>query len=158
MRGIAGSKDVESWAGNVDIAVGAPNDYSTVDASVTAGDLLVKTGDGMAHDPAEPSHIAERARNKKILLLEAKPFSLPQLVVRIKNLADILRANFLLGCARVIAHVEELNAVGEIGRRLELVPGRERSTNSTVGLTGRATVIDDVPRYVESGGGFYAYG
>lgn len=31
----------------------------------------------------------------------------------------------------------------------------ERSTNSTVGLTGRATVIDDVGRHVEAGGGFY---
>jgi len=31
----------------------------------------------------------------------------------------------------------------------------ERSTNSTVGLTGRATVIEDVSRHVESGGGFY---
>jgi len=31
----------------------------------------------------------------------------------------------------------------------------QRSTNSTVGLTGRATVIDDVARHVESGGGFY---
>ena len=31
----------------------------------------------------------------------------------------------------------------------------ERSTNSTVGLTGRATVIDDVGKYVEAGGGFY---
>ena len=31
----------------------------------------------------------------------------------------------------------------------------ERSTNSTVGLTGRATVIDDVSRHVEAGGGFY---
>ena len=31
----------------------------------------------------------------------------------------------------------------------------QRSTNSTVGLTGRATVIDDVARYVEAGGGFY---
>ena len=31
----------------------------------------------------------------------------------------------------------------------------ERSTNSTVGLTGRATVIDDVSKYVEAGGGFY---
>src|SRR5678815_2436765 len=30
-----------------------------------------------------------------------------------------------------------------------------RSTNSTVGLTGRATVIDDVARHVEAGGGFY---
>jgi putative methionine-R-sulfoxide reductase with GAF domain len=30
-----------------------------------------------------------------------------------------------------------------------------RSTNSTVGLTGRATLIDDVSRYVETGGGFY---
>jgi putative methionine-R-sulfoxide reductase with GAF domain len=31
----------------------------------------------------------------------------------------------------------------------------ERSTNATVGLTGRATVIDDVARHVEAGGGFY---
>jgi len=31
----------------------------------------------------------------------------------------------------------------------------ERSTNSTVGLTGRATVIEDVSKYVEAGGGFY---
>ena len=29
------------------------------------------------------------------------------------------------------------------------------STNATVGLTGRATVIDDVGRHVEAGGGFY---
>jgi putative methionine-R-sulfoxide reductase with GAF domain len=29
------------------------------------------------------------------------------------------------------------------------------STNSTVGLTGRAMVIDDVGRHVASGGGFY---
>jgi putative methionine-R-sulfoxide reductase with GAF domain len=31
----------------------------------------------------------------------------------------------------------------------------EHSTNSTVGLTGRATVIDDVGKHVEAGGGFY---
>lgn len=31
----------------------------------------------------------------------------------------------------------------------------ERSTNSTVGLTGRATVIDDVHKHIEAGGGFY---
>lgn len=31
----------------------------------------------------------------------------------------------------------------------------EHSTNSTVGLTGRATVIDDVAKHVEAGGGFY---
>ena len=31
----------------------------------------------------------------------------------------------------------------------------ERSTNSTVGLTGRAIVIDDVRQHVEAGGGFY---
>lgn len=31
----------------------------------------------------------------------------------------------------------------------------ERSTNSTVGLTGRATLIDDVSKHVEAGGGFY---
>jgi L-methionine (R)-S-oxide reductase len=31
----------------------------------------------------------------------------------------------------------------------------QRSTNSTVGLTGRAHVIDDVAKHVEAGGGFY---
>ena len=31
----------------------------------------------------------------------------------------------------------------------------EKSTNSTVGLTGRATVIEDVSKHVEAGGGFY---
>lgn len=31
----------------------------------------------------------------------------------------------------------------------------ERSTNSAVGLTGRATIIDDVSKHVEAGGGFY---
>ncbi len=31
----------------------------------------------------------------------------------------------------------------------------ERSTNSTVGLTGRSTVIDDVSKHVAAGGGFY---
>src|SRR6187401_452911 len=31
----------------------------------------------------------------------------------------------------------------------------ERSTNSTVGLTGRATVIENVRQHVEAGGGFY---
>jgi putative methionine-R-sulfoxide reductase with GAF domain len=31
----------------------------------------------------------------------------------------------------------------------------EKSTNSTVGLTGRSTVIDDVGKHVEAGGGFY---
>jgi putative methionine-R-sulfoxide reductase with GAF domain len=31
----------------------------------------------------------------------------------------------------------------------------ERSTNSTVGLTGRAAVIEDVSKHVEAGGGFY---
>ena len=36
---IAGAKDVESYAGNVQIAVGDPNEYSSVDASVKAGDI-----------------------------------------------------------------------------------------------------------------------
>ncbi|HYC37116.1 MAG TPA: GAF domain-containing protein [Usitatibacter sp.] len=31
----------------------------------------------------------------------------------------------------------------------------ERSTNSTVGLTARSAVIDDVAKHVEAGGGFY---
>ncbi len=39
MAGITGNKDVESYAGNVQIAVGDANDYSHVDAAVKAGDL-----------------------------------------------------------------------------------------------------------------------
>lgn len=36
---IAGNKDVESYAGNVQIAVGDAKDYARVDAAVKAGDL-----------------------------------------------------------------------------------------------------------------------
>jgi hypothetical protein len=36
---ITGNKDVESYAGNVEIAVGDPNDYAGVDTTVKAGDL-----------------------------------------------------------------------------------------------------------------------
>lgn len=36
---ITGDKDVTSTAGNVEIAVGNPNDYGSADGSVTAGDL-----------------------------------------------------------------------------------------------------------------------
>jgi hypothetical protein len=36
---ITGNKDVESYGGNMTIAVGDPNDYSSVDASVKAGDI-----------------------------------------------------------------------------------------------------------------------
>ena len=39
MAPIVGNKDVESYAGDIKIAVGDPNDYSSVDASVKAGDL-----------------------------------------------------------------------------------------------------------------------
>jgi hypothetical protein len=36
---IAGSKDVESGAGDMTIAVGNPDDYANIDASVSVGDL-----------------------------------------------------------------------------------------------------------------------
>jgi hypothetical protein len=36
---ITGNKDIDSKAGNVEIAVGDPNDYASVDASVTVGSL-----------------------------------------------------------------------------------------------------------------------
>ncbi len=59
-----------------------------------------------------------------------------------------------------IAGVPVLVKVSYVGRpsRAEFPLTREfaeRSTNSTVGLTGRATVIDDVSKHVEAGGGFY---
>jgi hypothetical protein len=39
MAPITGNKDVESYGGDIKIAVGDPNDYASVDASVKAGDL-----------------------------------------------------------------------------------------------------------------------
>jgi hypothetical protein len=36
---VTGNKDVESYAGNVRIAVGDPNDYAQLDAAVKAGEL-----------------------------------------------------------------------------------------------------------------------
>jgi hypothetical protein len=39
LGGITGDKDVSSTAGNVEIAVGDANDYSSADGSVTAGDI-----------------------------------------------------------------------------------------------------------------------
>ena len=39
MAAITGNKDVESIGGNIRIAVGDPDDYSSVDASVKAGDI-----------------------------------------------------------------------------------------------------------------------
>ncbi len=39
MNAITGNKDVESYGGNVEIAVGDPSDYAHVDAAVKAGDI-----------------------------------------------------------------------------------------------------------------------
>jgi hypothetical protein len=45
IRGIEGNKDVGSWAGDIDIDVGDPNDYASVSASLTAGDLTATAFD-----------------------------------------------------------------------------------------------------------------
>ena len=39
MAEVTGNKDVESYGGNVQIAVGDPNEYSSVEAAVKAGDI-----------------------------------------------------------------------------------------------------------------------
>jgi hypothetical protein len=39
MAAITGNKDIESHGGDIKIAVGDPNNYSSVDASVKAGDI-----------------------------------------------------------------------------------------------------------------------
>jgi len=39
VRGIEGSKSIESWAGDISIDVGQPDQYRSVEASVRAGDL-----------------------------------------------------------------------------------------------------------------------
>lgn len=39
IAGIAGNKDIDSYAGNVTIAIGRPDEYANVDASVKVGDL-----------------------------------------------------------------------------------------------------------------------
>jgi hypothetical protein len=40
IRGLSGNKRVKSWAGNIDIGIGRAEDYGSVHASVTAGELL----------------------------------------------------------------------------------------------------------------------
>jgi hypothetical protein len=45
IRGVSGNKQVEMWAGNIDIEAGRPEDYGSVHASVTAGDLLASPFD-----------------------------------------------------------------------------------------------------------------
>jgi hypothetical protein len=39
VAGISGNKDISSWAGNVVVEVSRPEEYKSVSASVTAGDL-----------------------------------------------------------------------------------------------------------------------
>jgi hypothetical protein len=39
IEGITGSKDIGSWAGDVDIDIGRPDDYAVVDVAVKAGDI-----------------------------------------------------------------------------------------------------------------------
>ena len=46
MAAITGNKDVESYGGNVQIAVGDPNEYASVDAAVKAGDIDAKVFGG----------------------------------------------------------------------------------------------------------------
>ena len=51
LSGIAGDKDIDSGAGNVDIAIANPDDYATAEGSVKAGDLdasaFGKSGSGI---------------------------------------------------------------------------------------------------------------
>ena len=39
VRGIEGSKRIETWAGDVSVEIGQPEQYRVVEASVRAGDL-----------------------------------------------------------------------------------------------------------------------
>jgi hypothetical protein len=39
VRGVEGNKKIESWAGDVNVDIGQPEQYKRVDASVRAGDL-----------------------------------------------------------------------------------------------------------------------
>jgi len=41
LSGITGNKDIDSVAGNTEIAIGDPNDYASMEATVKAGDLNV---------------------------------------------------------------------------------------------------------------------
>src|SRR4051812_1223910 len=77
------------------------------------------------------------------------------------------RAQETTGADWIGIYQRRRNAGGEMLGKLSYVgrPSRaefpltrefaERSTNSTVGLTGRSMLIDDVGRHVEAGGGFY---
>jgi len=88
---------------------------------------------------------------------------------RLGLLARLLeRAQETTGAEWIGIYQRRMNSAGEpvlvkvayVGRpsRAEFPLTREfaeRSTNAAVGLTGRATVIDDVSKHVEAGGGFY---
>jgi hypothetical protein len=49
LSGVEGSKDISAWAGDLKIDVGDPDDYKTVYASVTAGDLDADAFDRTTH-------------------------------------------------------------------------------------------------------------
>lgn len=45
VEAVRGSKDISSWAGNINVEVGPREDYGSVQASVTAGDLTARPFD-----------------------------------------------------------------------------------------------------------------
>ncbi len=68
IHGIEGSKDVGSWAGDIDIDVGRANDYGNVDAAVKAGDIsaspfnIQKSGLFRSFSWSGPGHYTLRVR------------------------------------------------------------------------------------------------
>ena len=56
----------------------------------------------------DPNHILQRARRKKILLLQPQLFSLQLFIIRIKHLRDVLGSHLVQHRAVIIAGVEGL--------------------------------------------------
>ena len=72
------------------------------------GELLVESFHRNLLATHYPHHVLQRAGDEEILLLEPKFFALDRLVVGIENLGEILRDDFFVHCAIVVATVEHL--------------------------------------------------
>jgi putative methionine-R-sulfoxide reductase with GAF domain len=137
------------------VAVGDPDSLYTYDVPVLTEDGACSVVDQLAPTPYDLTPILggrSEQTTRRLALLERL----------------VERAQETTGADWVGVYQRRRNAAGEpvlvklsyVGRpsRAEFPLTREfaeRSTNSTVGLTGRATLIDDVGKHVEAGGGFY---
>ncbi|HSN20663.1 MAG TPA: GAF domain-containing protein, partial [Usitatibacter sp.] len=144
---------VEAMAGKVDVGDGAS--LYSYPVPMLTGDGSCSVVDQLAPVPYDLGAILggrSEQTTRRLALLE-------RLVERVQETTGADWVG-VYQRRRNAAGGEVLVKVAYVGRpsRAEFPLTREfaeRSTNAAVGLTGRATVIDDVSKHVEAGGGFY---